>query len=172
MPALSFVFTWWLPAAVQLSFFVSGLVTFLQARAFQNPAIRRKLGITALPTKAATSPYQGILRTAPAPLVPSGPKSGSALSSQELNGRFQASSPPTQPISKTRELLNKLKAPIVDAASTGKALMNKGNESMDSRRAKNELEAKQRYEVKRAEELKKKRWETERARIAARDARY
>ena len=48
-PALSIIATWWIPAAVQLSFFTTGLVSAIQTMAFRNEKIRKYLGIAPMP---------------------------------------------------------------------------------------------------------------------------
>lgn len=48
-PILSILFTFWLPAGVQLSFFVTGLWSAAQVTLFKNPAFRSFLGMTQMP---------------------------------------------------------------------------------------------------------------------------
>ncbi|KAH0559912.1 hypothetical protein GP486_003568 [Trichoglossum hirsutum] len=54
-PTITVVFMSGWPATLQLSFFVSSIVSYLQATAFRNPAFRRWAGITPLPPKPASS---------------------------------------------------------------------------------------------------------------------
>lgn len=66
LPAITVLFTWWLPAGLQLSFFVSGLLSFAQAQIFRSPAFRGWAGMYPLPKKPVdpfaekveVSPYQ------------------------------------------------------------------------------------------------------------------
>lgn len=67
LPTMTTLFMWSWPGALQLSFFVSGALSFLQSTAFRQPSIRRWLGITALPEPGSVpvpgaptpSPYKG-----------------------------------------------------------------------------------------------------------------
>lgn len=63
IPLMTLVCTSWLAAGLQLSFFVTGVFSYLQATAFRNPAIRAKLGMPPLPQKASSlSPLQGSIK--------------------------------------------------------------------------------------------------------------
>jgi YidC/Oxa1 family membrane protein insertase len=179
-PALTLLFTWWLPAALQLSFFISGLLSFAQASLFRNNSFRRYFNMTPQPSPdTPSSPYKGTMRIAssvPSPAPSSGmPRSSPVLSTSELNSRFQASSSGSEArqssVSKTQGLLKKLTKPISEVADSGRAMVAKGNKSMDARREKSEMEERRRYEAKRQEELKKERWERENERRAERAAR-
>lgn len=68
LPCLTLVATSFLPAAVQLSFFVSGLLAFFQATLFRQPWFRTYFNMTALPKNPtpvhepiAETPYKGTL---------------------------------------------------------------------------------------------------------------
>ncbi|KAI9863656.1 MAG: Mitochondrial inner membrane protein oxa1 [Trichoglossum hirsutum] len=54
-PTMTVVFMSGWPATLQLSFFVSSIISYLQATAFRNPAFRRWAGIAPLPPKPASS---------------------------------------------------------------------------------------------------------------------
>lgn len=152
LPALTLVFTSWLPAGVQLSFFVSGVLSCIQAFTFRNAKFRRYFNMTPLPiatpkpSGGPPSPYKGTIRLASnanttSPPTYSAPlrRVNPALSTNELNSRFQASSnsnlsaasssPIEQkaPTSRTQALLNKLRQPITEVADSGRAIMAKGN---------------------------------------------
>jgi YidC/Oxa1 family membrane protein insertase len=180
LPGLTLLFTWWLPAAVQISFFVSGLLSFAQASMFKSPVFRNYFGMTPLPSTnnptAPPSPYKGTMKlAASAPAPASGanatPKSSPVLSTSELNSRFEASSVSNESTSPPRsKLLSKLLNPINEARDSARGVMKKANESMDGRREKNEIAEKRKYELKRQEELRKERWERENERRAERAA--
>ncbi|KAH0545305.1 hypothetical protein FGG08_000604 [Glutinoglossum americanum] len=53
-PTMTFLFMTGWPATLQLSFFVSSILSFLQASAFRSPAFRRWAGIAPLPPKPAS----------------------------------------------------------------------------------------------------------------------
>ena len=78
MPVLSFMFTFWLPAAVQLSFCVTSMFSFCQMTLLQNPRLRARLNLYPLPVK--TTPTAG-------------PHNGlkvKSLTQAEINGAFKA----------------------------------------------------------------------------------
>jgi YidC/Oxa1 family membrane protein insertase len=56
LPAISLAFTFWLPAAVQLSFVTTGLLSFGQAELFKNRAFRERFNMYTLGTPAAPGP--------------------------------------------------------------------------------------------------------------------
>ncbi|KFY07764.1 hypothetical protein V492_06842 [Pseudogymnoascus sp. VKM F-4246] len=69
-PVASFLFTFWLPAAVQLSFFVTGLWSATQVTLFRQPAVRSALGMAQMPPPVKevdlknASPYRADIVTA------------------------------------------------------------------------------------------------------------
>lgn len=85
-PLISLVFTSWLPAGVQLTFFISGLLSLAQASLLRQPWLRSYFRMTPLPTSNAsqipnlTSSYKGNIRIA----------QNSVLSQAELTERFKA----------------------------------------------------------------------------------
>ena len=54
-PAVTFIFMSGLPALTQIMFTTTGLITFVQTRAFQNPAFRKYVGIHPLPQTPGTN---------------------------------------------------------------------------------------------------------------------
>ena len=183
LPAMTLLFTWWLPAAVQLSFWVSGVISFLQSLLFQSAAGRKVLGLDPLTTRVKgpegpTSPYKGNMKIAATAQVQAA-RPRPALTTLEINSRFQAAEPPQPPVSGLRAKVNekasalyeKMATPIGDVAASGRAMVEKANLSMDRRRAKGEMEERKRYEIKRAEELKKERLEMNVRKRAERAAR-
>jgi YidC/Oxa1 family membrane protein insertase len=169
LPAMSFIFTFWLPATVQLSFFVSGVLSYLQATLFKQPWFRNWANMSPLPTPGGPaanppSPYKGTLKIS----------ANAALSQNELNSRFQGAavkSASTQ-VEKAKSPLRKLKAPdfIKDALGTKDEMIERANAYMDRKRATSEVADRKAFEKKRQEQLKKERWELENRRRAERAA--
>ncbi|KAH8656667.1 60Kd inner membrane protein-domain-containing protein [Tricladium varicosporioides] len=153
-PGLTLIFTWWLPAAVQLTFFVSGVLSFMQARAMQTPRFRQFFKMTPLATKKPTgtgpvSPYKGTMRIAtPSPV----------LSQAKLNSRFESTTSnfPKPPSSGLNKLLNSAMKPFQEIKESTKGVVDMANERMDARREKSEKADAQRYELKRQKEEREK----------------
>lgn len=124
------------------------------------------------PGTSTTGSKTGMRMAAPTTGTDSGPGS-TVLSTEELNGRFQASGSSSEdnvPMSKPRALFEKMWTPLAEVATTGKALVEKGSEQMEKRRLKSEHKAKTRYENKRRTEVQQQRWEREHERKAQRMA--
>ncbi len=181
-PALSFAFTFWLPASLQLSFLVSGFISFLQATALQNVKFRKWWNLTPLPKKkvAATAApaYKG--------------RANIALTQAELASRFQgADAKQADGLQNKLNDIRDLKAPssswkapaiisgavkdlkgtVTEVGDSFKGVIGQGKDSVKDRLAKREGEDRKRYEAKKQEELKKARWEIENNRRAERAAR-
>lgn len=67
MPALSIIFTAFMPAAAQLSFFVSSSLSYGQASLFRSPGFRTWVNMTPLPDKPSSTPSSTTLRMRPIP---------------------------------------------------------------------------------------------------------
>jgi YidC/Oxa1 family membrane protein insertase len=169
LPAMSFMFTFWLPAAVQLSFFVSGVLSFFQATLFKQPWFRNWANMSPLPTPGGpaakpSSPYKGTLKIS----------ANAALSQNELNSRFQGAAVKSvsSQVEKAKSPLQKFKAPsfIKDALGTKNEMVERANNYMDEKRASSEAQDRKAFEKKRQEQLKKERWELENQRRAERAA--
>ena len=169
LPAMSFMFTFWLPSAVQLSFFVSGLLSYFQAALFRQPWFRDWANMSPLPNRGGPaaeppSPYKGILKVS----------ANTALSQSELNSRFQGAAVKSvsSQVERAKSPLQKLKAPsmVKDMLGTKDEMFERANKYMDQRRAKGEVEDKKSFEKKRQEQLKKERWEIENQKRAERAA--
>ena len=152
-PALSLLFTWWLPAALQLSFFVSGLLSFLQASLFKVPGFRSYFNMHPLdpvPKASAKPPsnYKGEMKVRAAPLT-----------SAELDNAFQEG--------RKVGMLEKAKRSVLDATkdirTAGSTVMKRGNDRLVTRREKLEKESREKYEQRRREEIR----EEKRIKIAA-----
>ncbi len=180
-PALSFVFTFWLPAALQLSFLVSGFISYLQATALQSEKFRQWWNLTPLPKKQvatkATPVYKG--------------RANIALTQEELAARFQgAGSKQGDELQNKLNDIRDLKAPnsswkaptiitgavkdikgtVNEVGDSFKGIIGQGKDSVKDRLAKREAEDRKRYETKKQEELRKARWEMENTRRAERAA--
>jgi YidC/Oxa1 family membrane protein insertase len=168
LPVLTLLFTWWLPAAVQLSFFVSGVLSFGQASLFKMPAFRSYFNMYPLPAAAAPTTSDG---------KPSTPYKGNMkvrapLTQVELNNAFQES--------RKQSMLGKAKKSMMDATkevrTAGGTMMGKTTESLERRRERSEKESRERYEKKRQEEIKaeieQRKLERLEARASKKRARY
>lgn len=177
LPLVGLLFTFWLPAAIQLSFLVSGICSFGQATLFRQVWFREYFKMTPLPQTAngapkPLSPYQGNLKVAANPI----------LSQAELNSRFQRSQVSQ---SQTAEEIRKLSAPTgvikkILGQVTGttseiqdaiKGVIEKGKDYNENRNLGIDKKEQQRYEKKRQEELRRQRWEIENQKRAERAAR-
>jgi YidC/Oxa1 family membrane protein insertase len=175
LPAASLLFTFWLPAAVQLSFFVSGLLSFGQAALFRQSWFREYFNMTPLPKNAIpgkkaaeeSSPYKGKMKVIANPV----------LSQAELSNRFQGAqkSGLNQTLSQIREnkppggalekvingAFKDIKGTVDEIKDAASGVMSKGKESLSSRVAKSDKKQAAIYEKKRQEQIKKERWAKE-----------
>ncbi|RDL38746.1 uncharacterized protein BP5553_03086 [Venustampulla echinocandica] len=154
-PGLSLAFTWWLPAGVQLSFFVSGLLSFVQASLLRIPSFRRIFNMTPLPEQPSTtpiSPYKGTINVAKSNIVSSGPNSPLEKTSANF---------PRPPATGIGKYLAPALKPFQEIKEQTKGVMDMANEKMDARREKSERGDAQKYEEKRQRELKREKWERE-----------
>jgi YidC/Oxa1 family membrane protein insertase len=173
LPALTFAFTWWQPAAIQITFFVSGLMSFFQASLFRVEWFRRYFDMTPLPKPTDAAPpsrYKGKLKIAADPV----------LSQAELSQRFQGAqgtSPLQGKLSKIREskapggVFGKISGTFKEVSDAGSGVVVKAKDTMADRKEKADIRDRQEYEVKKQKQLKKERWQRENERIAERAAR-
>lgn len=148
LPLLTVVFTWWLPAALQLSFFVSGLLSFGQASLFKIPGFRAYFNMHPLPSGPIASP------STPAG-QPRSPYKGNLkvrapMSTSELNKAFQES--------RKLSLLEKAKKQMLDNTkeirTASGTMLDKARDGMAGRQAKAERKAREEYEKKRQKEIR------------------
>lgn len=164
LPLLSFAFTWWLPAAVQLSFFAGAFLSFMQALIFRNPILRSLLGIPPLPTLAPleTTPYRSDIRMAPATPVRTVARSR-ALSTSELSSRFQPTTMQTPPSAPEVEssiggrVTGALKKQFSGVEEFRKDMAKSAKEKLAKRQTTATRRDNEAYEKKRAKELKERR---------------
>lgn len=158
MPLLTLVFTYWLPAGLQFSFLLSGVLSAGQATMFRNPAFRAKFGMAQLPTPVdpfakpeAVSRFREDILTA-----------------EQMNEKYESP--------KAEGVLGGLKekyADIRQSASKSVKEMKEytGQERKDGKRTKQEIKKAEEYEVKRAKEERQRMARLEREKRAARNAR-
>jgi YidC/Oxa1 family membrane protein insertase len=160
-PGLTLLFTWWLPASVQLSFFFTGALSFIQGTAFRHPTIRVFLGMVPLtPPKGPDAPYQARVVT---------------LSPNEQTGTWEAprgshSAPTPSPKSTIIGGFKKEVSEAVDSIKkSGKDTVQKANVIMGRAPRKDGVLSKQ--EKKDADKFETRRRMEERQRVAEMDAR-
>ncbi len=164
LPAISLIFTSWLPASVQISFFVAGLCSFVQSTLFRQSWFRSFFNMTPLPARAPAgsnpaappSPYKGTMKIAANPV----------LSSRELSGRFEAAD------EKKEVKKGVLGGVLGEVTGTFKGLGSKAketyNKQTDNGRAKQKAKEAKAYEEKRRKEIEMDRKEEARRRSAER----
>ncbi|KAI6717388.1 hypothetical protein JHW43_000044 [Diplocarpon mali] len=143
LPTISIIFTWWLPAALQLSFMVTGILSYIQSTLFRQPWFRNYFSMTPLPRKvppgtpSQQSPYKGQMRLAAKP-----------MSTKELNSRFEG----TQ-----KEKLGLINGMVKDVKSTINGVVEAGREQMagmaEKSKAKREKAEIAAYEARRRKEV-------------------
>jgi YidC/Oxa1 family membrane protein insertase len=181
LPAVSFVVTCFLPAAVQVSFLVSGLLSLAQASLFRIRAFRSFFNMYPLVTRNTEKPvpYKGVMKVR------------SPLTQDEINRTYQESRVPTTatPEFETKqEALHAVKPPgqenmvkrfvtgtvqgavkdirstVKDATEGAKAMVGKGKENMEQRQAKSGQASAAAYEEKRQKEIRQEKYEREQER--------
>jgi YidC/Oxa1 family membrane protein insertase len=185
LPALSLLFTWWLPAAVQLSFFVSGLMSFGQAALFRQTWFREYFNMTpltknAIPGKKSepenVSPYKGKLKVAANPVLSQAELSSRFQGAQKsaLNeklGQIRENKPPGGALGKViNSAFKDVKGTVDEIKDAGSGVVSSAKELMGGRTEKADRKQAKRYEEKKQEELKRERWERESALRAERAA--
>ncbi|KAH6719392.1 60Kd inner membrane protein-domain-containing protein [Leptodontidium sp. 2 PMI_412] len=164
LPAVSALFTWWLPAAVQISFFVSGVLSLIQSTLFRSSGFRTYFNMTPLPARKdpnapKPSPYRGDLKIAANPV----------LSRSELNSRFQSADVEE----KKRGIIGGVASEI---KGTFKGVISKGREKYDASAETNKAKANamesRAYELKRQKEIEVERKAEEKRIRDERRARY
>lgn len=144
---MTVLFTWWLPAALQLSFFVSGLLSFGQASLFKMPGFRAYFNMSPLPAAPVASstttggkppsPYKGSM------------KIRAPLTTQQLNSAFQEN--------RKQSLLEKAKNQLMDNTKeirgAAGSMVSKTKSSLTTRQEKIEKKARDEYEKRRQTEI-------------------
>ncbi|RKF54383.1 Mitochondrial inner membrane protein OXA1 [Erysiphe neolycopersici] len=181
LPLISLVFTSWLPAGVQLTFFISGLLSLTQASLLRQPWLRSYFRMTQLPTSNVsetpnlTSPYKGNIRIA----------QSSYLSQAELSERFKAPDLPVKyseldntslkqniaeqkPKGSFKQILagavTDIKGTVKEVVETGRNFAGNTKKEVQGRLDKAEIRQRELYEKKKQEEEWNARLEEQRLR--------
>ena len=159
LPAFTLLFTWWLPAGVQLSFFVTGVLSAAQGLIFHWEPFRKFFKMTPMPARTdspfakptAPSPYQPRIVTVQQSLSQKIPYSGT----QPSAGTYEPPRKPTLLSGLTKEVKSTISSVQESARETYKSAKEyTGQERKDGKRTKRELQSANEYERKRrAEEL-------------------
>ncbi|EHL02100.1 putative Mitochondrial inner membrane protein OXA1L [Glarea lozoyensis 74030] len=134
LPALSLAFTWWFPAAVQLSFAITSTISYGQVVAMANPTFRSFFNMTPVPPQTPTGP--GSSSSSVSQSTTSTP---SVLSQAELNSRFQGTSTP-------KKLFNEAKEGFEGTLKLAKEKMSESTEDRERKRVED-------YEARRQKEI-------------------
>jgi YidC/Oxa1 family membrane protein insertase len=176
LPGLSVLFTFWLPASVQLSFLVTSMLSYMQLLIFKNPRFRERFNMypisspvipTASPSTTATtatpSPYKG-------KMVRRGPPSQAELNSSY--SRPSAARVEIEPAKSSNPLSTIIGGAVKEAKGLRDSALNSMNSAnkdrQESRSKKAEKEEAEAYEKRRSKELAQEREErAEQRRLAA-----
>jgi YidC/Oxa1 family membrane protein insertase len=172
LPAISLIFTSFLPSAIQLSFFITGFLSYCQAQLFRWAPFRAYMNMTPLPTNrpdafdsapaAEPQPYQSRIITATARPTPS---------YEPPRSSPPAAAKPTLLSGLKREVSSGISSVQESARKTLKSAREMtGQESKDGKRTKRQLQQANEYERKRRLEEGRRREEVERERRARREA--
>lgn len=169
-PAITLALTAFQPAALQVSFLVSSLLSLVQSSLFRQPAFRTLFKMYPLPARNVTSTstpisYKGNMNVR------------APLTQEELNKTYQESRPSATTTTASKQstiggfvtgtvqgAAKDIKTTFKDARQSAGELMSKGKESMAERQAKNDRAAAAAYEEKRQEQIRQERYEREQER--------
>jgi membrane protein insertase Oxa1/YidC/SpoIIIJ len=156
LPGLSLAFTWWLPAGLQLSFLVAGILSAIQAVVFRNPAFRSMVKMEPLPEK---------LPDAFAPKEIVSPYRRDILTVEQMQEKYEAP--------QAKGVLSVLGEKVEEAKKSAREGVQSlkeraGQERKDGKRTKQELQKAEAYEKKRAKEEKERLLEMDKRRREAR----
>jgi len=170
IPIFSFVFTFWLPAAVQVTFLTTSLVSATQVALFRNKAFRERFNMYPLEHHSPPASNQNTLKVL-------GP-----LSQADLNRTYnrptatqipefkagQQALRDSQPPAKRGTISKVLGGAVKDISGTFKEvkassqdLLGSAKDYMKKQREKNDKRDAEAHEKKRQEQLKKERWQRE-----------
>lgn len=176
LPALTLVVTAFMPAAVQVSFFVSGILSLFQAALFRRKWFRSFFNMYPLPSRTGAkpskpSPYKGTLNVR------------APLTQAELNQTYQQSRSSATTSTPTKEgkitkfvkgtvhgAATDIKTTFTDATKSAREMVGQGKESLSERQEKADRAAAAAYEEKRKKEIEAERREREDERRARRAA--
>lgn len=175
-PVLTLVVTAFLPASVQVSFFVSGILSLIQSILLRRPAVRNFFKLYPIKTvnNKATSTNPGAINVRVPP------------TQAQLNSTYQQARSAPQPDlnqdgtvkrfmkSTVQGATKDIRTTFSEAVKSGRELAGQGKEGLAARQAKANRAAAAAYETKRQKEIqaeRRQREEDRRARRAARDRR-
>lgn len=151
LPALSFAFTVFFPAACQLGFLCHGLIGYSQATLMKDPSFRKYFKMAPLPepkpaADSATSNYKGAMKRRASPV----------LSQEELRARLQGSHPKS--LEESKSGISKVMGdPFAAVKKAIKPIMDQARERQEkyfeNRRLKSERAETKAYETRRRKEL-------------------
>jgi YidC/Oxa1 family membrane protein insertase len=186
-PALTLLITAFMPAALQVSFFVSGMLSLIQSTLFRMPAFRTYFNMYPLPTPApATSPtpYPGTMNVR------------APLSQAELSATYQATRTPASGASELKAgqealqsvnpsqqgmvrkfmsgavggAVKDIKTTVQGATTSARELLGRGQKDLEQKQAKTERATARVYEEKRQREIAQQQYERRGERKAQRAA--
>jgi YidC/Oxa1 family membrane protein insertase len=182
LPAISLIATSFLPAGLQLSFFVSGLLSGAQATLLRQPWFRNRFDMVPMPTKPKSStttsppsPYKGTLKR-----VSAGPLSTTELGSrfegpkaglQKTVGQIREMEPPSKATGIFGAPIKSVKGVVESIKDAAQGPIDMAKERMEKNKLKDLAREREAYEKKRQEEIKKSKAEQERKQRAERRAR-
>lgn len=184
-PALTLLITAFMPAALQVSFFVAGMISLIQSTLFRMPGFRSYFNMYPLPppTPATPTPYKGTMNVR------------APLSQEELSRTYQASRPTTAGASELKAgqqalhdvnpsqgalrkfvsgtvggAVKDIKTTVQGATSSARDLVGRGQKGLAEKQAKSERATAQAYEERRQREIAREQYERREERKAQRVA--
>lgn len=176
LPAITLAVTSFMPASVQISFLVSGVLSLFQSTLFRMPGFRSYFKMHPIPAPAenvtALGPYKGTMNVR------------APLTQAELNQTYQQGRvTPTAKTTGRENVVKKfvtgtvqgaakdIKSTFMDAKTSAKELVGKGKDNLSERQAKTDRAAAAAYEERRQKEIQQERYEREQERRARQAAR-
>jgi YidC/Oxa1 family membrane protein insertase len=145
LPAITVIFTWWLPAALQLSFFVSGVLSYGQSSLFKWGRFREWAKMTPLdPIPSSSTPTPSVYKGEMKVRAP--------LTTAELDKSFQEGRK-TGILDLAKKRVESVVDPIAKVAKKGNNFVG----GLDERRAKAEKQTRDAYEKRRSKEVQQER---------------
>lgn len=159
MPMISFGFTFWLPAAVQLSFFITSCLSYGQMSLFQSERFRKWMGMYPMPKNY--NPLGEIANNMNKEITKTKLKMREPLSQGEINSLHKPVATVVEGRIKKRGVVDYLGDKVGDVATTvssvvssGRDVVKQGNEKIQSNLKKDEEKEALQYEKRRSKELK------------------
>lgn len=176
MPGLTLAVTAFLPASVQVSFFVSGMLSLIQSILLRRPAVRNFFKLYPIKTvkTTATGPSPGAINVRVPP------------TQAQLNSSYKQAQPAAPQEQDQGGVVKKfvkstvqgatkdIRTTFSEAVKSGREMAGQGKEGLAARQAKADRAAAAAYEAKRQKEIqaeRRQREEDRRARRAARERR-